>query len=590
MLFESSTLFQNPILLILSLLGFVILVSVMLSTTGSVIKGAPIVDSSNISAPQIYHINPGAGIIVSTFPVGIAVNPNTNMIYVTNEFSNTLSVINGRTDDIETATPILSTPYDVDVDPYSGKVYVANLGSDSISILDGATKDIIATVENVTSPVGLDVDPDGTWIYVTNIDTNTVSKIDGVTNKIVKNVTVGKNPYSVDISGETGYRLYVTNTGSDEVSVIDGHSFKLLTTIPVADFPVGLAANPKTNLVYVANRGSNVVSVIDGSSNLVIKKIPVGKNPDGIDINFNTNVIYVTNTGSNTVSVISGSTNNVIATIPVNNNISPELQAQEGPLPPSVQFPNIASFVDVNRGTNMIYVTNPGSNTVSVINGSTNKLLVGLTFNIDPPNSGRIGCISKEDKRDTYTFNTNKYVRFPYGKKLVCTSYSNNDYRFNFWSGDIPLNSTFSESTGNILHSIADWFQGIVVRKSDPLPITATQSNQVFKANFKDSPDYIGAVILPIMIAVLTFVIHRFTQKYRNRRNKRKEENYLLRHHKIIEDAYSSSIGDKRESYQRLTQMRNDIIHDYAHGAINEKNYEELLNKISTYLLKITRY
>ena len=41
------------------------------------------------------------GIAANNFPVGIAVNPITNKIYVTNPLSNRLSIINGNTDNLE---------------------------------------------------------------------------------------------------------------------------------------------------------------------------------------------------------------------------------------------------------------------------------------------------------------------------------------------------------------------------------------------------------------------------------------------------------------------------------------------------------
>ena len=67
--------------------------------------------------------------------------------------------------------------------------------------------------------------------------------------------------------------------------------------------------------------------------------------------------IYVTNSGSNTISVIDGKTNKVVATIP------------------SGYLPNgVASDETYSK----IYVTNSGSNNISVINGVNN---IGSTEN-----------------------------------------------------------------------------------------------------------------------------------------------------------------------------------------------------------------
>ena len=75
--------------------------------------------------------------------------------------------------------------------------------------------------------------------------------------------------------------------------------------------------------------------------------IPVGISPYGVAINPSTNTIYVANFDSNTVSVINGTTNTVTATILV------------GTYPFAIA---------INPSTNTIYVANGRSNTVSVIN------------------------------------------------------------------------------------------------------------------------------------------------------------------------------------------------------------------------------
>jgi YVTN family beta-propeller protein len=78
----------------------------------------------------------------------------------------------------------------------------------------------------------------------------------------------------------------------------------------------------------------------------VIKTIPVGKGPQKVAFNPANNDIYVINGGSNTVSVINSSSNTVIKTIPVGSN------------------PNDMAF---NPANNDIYVVNWGSNNTSVI-------------------------------------------------------------------------------------------------------------------------------------------------------------------------------------------------------------------------------
>jgi YVTN family beta-propeller protein len=117
-----------------------------------------------------------------------------------------------------------------------------------------------------------------------------------------------------------------------------------------------VGVNPTTNRIYVANVDSNDVSVIDGATNTEIDtdgnpangitRIPVGSNVLGVAANPATNRIYVANPLSNNISVIDGATNAVTATATVGS------------------YPYA---VTVNPTTNRIYVTNRDDNTVSVI-------------------------------------------------------------------------------------------------------------------------------------------------------------------------------------------------------------------------------
>ena len=77
----------------------------------------------------------------------------------------------------------------------------------------------------------------------------------------------------------------------------------------------------------------------------------VGSLPDGFTVNLNTNLIYVANDGTCTVS-IHGATNKVVATV-------------------ALQFYPFG--VDINPSTNHIYVSEENANAVSVIDGNTNN-------------------------------------------------------------------------------------------------------------------------------------------------------------------------------------------------------------------------
>lgn len=72
-------------------------------------------------------------------PRGIAVNPATNKVYVVNELSNDVTIIDGATN--ATATVAVGPrPQYIAANPSTNRIYVSNGGNSSQSVIDGATR------------------------------------------------------------------------------------------------------------------------------------------------------------------------------------------------------------------------------------------------------------------------------------------------------------------------------------------------------------------------------------------------------------------------------------------------------------------
>ena len=175
-------------------------------------------------------------------------------IYVTNSGSNTISVIDGKTNKVVATIPVGASPHDI-IGSMLGKLYVTNSGSNTISVIDGKTNKVVATIPVGSHPNSLYKTSDnrtiGGTIYTINTISNTISVIDGKTNKVVATIPVGASPH--DIIGSMLGKLYVTNSGSNTISVIDGKTNKVVATIPVGASPHRVAlCMSKT---YVTNSG-----------------------------------------------------------------------------------------------------------------------------------------------------------------------------------------------------------------------------------------------------------------------------------------------------------------------------------------------
>lgn len=67
--------------------------------------------------------------------IEVAVNPKTNTIYAANLFSDTVSVISGRTSTVVATVPVGVGPSGVAANPKTGNVYVTNLIDNTVSVL-----------------------------------------------------------------------------------------------------------------------------------------------------------------------------------------------------------------------------------------------------------------------------------------------------------------------------------------------------------------------------------------------------------------------------------------------------------------------
>src|SRR5260221_8192973 len=72
--------------------------------------------------------------------------------------------------------------------------YITNQRSNTVSVVDTATNMVSATILVGITPFGVAVSPDGTKVYVTNAFSNTVSVIDPATNTVIATIPVGIHP------------------------------------------------------------------------------------------------------------------------------------------------------------------------------------------------------------------------------------------------------------------------------------------------------------------------------------------------------------------------------------------------------------
>ena len=352
---------SNPSLLVMAMVvGAILTVAIMVLAPDIITflsnRSFSFLESAKADS-LVYAIPVGNG------PMGIDYDSDNGNMYVANFYSNTVSVIDGNSNNVIATIPFASntSPVDIAFDSANGNLYVTNYSTGTVSVINGNTNRVTGVISGFRQGVfAIAFNSANGNLYVTNYSTGTVSVINGNTNRVISTIFVGGNPTAIAVNYANG-DVYVAD-GINAVRVINPITNRLVGTVSVGYGPSGIAFDSDNGNMYVANFYSNTVSVIDGNSNNVIRTIPMlldSANPSGIVYNPTDKHLYVINyfslgnTGSGgggTVSVINDYTNNVIANIAVGNS------------------PQDGAF---NSANGQVYVTNLLSNTVSVISSSS---------------------------------------------------------------------------------------------------------------------------------------------------------------------------------------------------------------------------
>ncbi len=180
------------------------------------------------------------------------------------------------------------------------RIYVTNEGSGDMTIIDSSNMEVVETVKLGKRPRGIHASPDKSTIYVAlsgtppappGVDESTLpppdKSADGIgvfdvaQNKLVRVIQGGSDPENFDISAD-GKTLYVSNEDAAGVSFIDLTSGKLTQSIRVGDEPEGVKLSPDGTILYVTSEAESAIGVVDPKEGKLIKLFKTGRRPRSI--------------------------------------------------------------------------------------------------------------------------------------------------------------------------------------------------------------------------------------------------------------------------------------------------------------------
>jgi len=209
------------------------------------------------------------------YPAGLAISPDGRRLYVAENLSDTLAVLDLPSGRVLQRLPTAHYPYDVVVDR-DGAVFVSAWGASSVGAFrvahrpaDSGGGSLVANggIEVGRHPSGLLLSPNGERLFVACASTDSIAVIDTKHHRVVKTLLdpppsgphEGSTPNSLALS-EDGTRLFVAEADSNAIAVFDlsrrtagspraRGADRLTGRIPVGWYPTGVLVDRDALLV-----------------------------------------------------------------------------------------------------------------------------------------------------------------------------------------------------------------------------------------------------------------------------------------------------------------------------------------------------
>ena len=196
---------------------------------------------------------------------------------------------------------------------WAAHVYVSNEDSETVSVLEAESGNAVATIPVGERPRGIKVSHDGSQLYVAvsglpkcppsvpdeecaklkrDLQADGVAVIDVASLKVVKLLKAGSDPEQFDLSAD-GKRLFISNEDASTLSVLNVASGALEATVPVGHEPEGVRVSPNGRWVIVTNETGNSVTVVDAHSFAVLHTLSVGQRPRDVAFTPDSATIYI---------------------------------------------------------------------------------------------------------------------------------------------------------------------------------------------------------------------------------------------------------------------------------------------------------
>ena len=254
----------------------------------------------------------------------LALPDNGSLVYVTNEDSNSISVIADQS--VIATIPVGKRPRGIKVSPDGSRVYVA---------LSGSPKCPPTMADEECEKLVVDKAADG------------IAEVDVLAGEVLRILPSGSDPEQFDVNWDTG-TLYAANEDISMATFLDISRGEILLTVPTGSEPEGVRLIPDASVVYVTGEVDSNITVLDAMTGEEVARIPVGLRPRDIAFTRDGATAYVSAELGTSISVIDTA----------RNTMTREIALPEGSLPMGLVLADDEGtlFVATGRGKTVVAV------------------------------------------------------------------------------------------------------------------------------------------------------------------------------------------------------------------------------------------
>ncbi len=263
----------------------------------------------NREAENFIYVLDGATLAVvdsisvgKSLPFGIALNNQTQVLYVGHSLQQSVSAIDlntGRRQLIKSDREKAKIR-EIVVDETRNRVYVSDHGVPSIWVIDGASNAITNYLECPEGYIlGLNTDPERGTVYTTDGSTmeGNILAFDADTHGPKgKFKTWSYCPLNIAIDQRRN-RLFVSQSNDNNITVVDGDTGEIINKVYMGydTSPIGLVYDAERDVLFTANRNKKEVAVVDAKTYAVTERIATNGLPNTLSADPATGAVYVTN-------------------------------------------------------------------------------------------------------------------------------------------------------------------------------------------------------------------------------------------------------------------------------------------------------